>query len=322
MKKMPFKLVTKDYDYYSPITYGDVVAEGLDLDYERDTANVLDRTLTDASIQAGEIPFGRYISAIAQGNAPFVGLPVFPNRAFRHRCIFVRRGSGITRVEELAGKRMGCNEWPATGHVWTRAILPHHGVPIESVKWFVGSIDGAVLQRSQGKIPDYAQAVTDRNLLTMLEAGELDGLIAAHPPKAFYKKDGPLVRLLADYRGAEMEYYLKTKIYPTIHIVGVRNEVAKKDPWVVRSVFNVMDQARRKWQEERKKMPDATPWLIQELEDSIALFGEENWAPYGVEPNRATVQALCDELFRQGFVARKVDAAEVFAGFEAALKAG
>ena len=319
MQNIPFKLVTKDYDYYSPITYGDVRAEGLDLDYERDTANVLDRTVNDPSIQGGEIPFGRYISAIAQGNTPFVGLPVFPNRAFRHRCIFVRRDSGLDSIEQLAGKRMGCNEWPATGHVWTRAILPHHGVPIESVKWFVGTIDGAVLQRSQGKLPDYAQPVTDRTLQSMLLDGELDGLIAAHPPKLFYAKDSPLVRLLKDYRSVEMDYYRDTGIFPTIHIVGVRREVVQQHPWVARSVFNVIDQARRKWQEERKKMPDATPWLIQELEDSIALFGEENWAPYGVEKNRRTVQALCDELFRQGFCSRQVDAAEVFAEFEAAI---
>lgn len=321
MQKLPFKLVTKDYDYYSPLSYGDVGAEGLDLHYERDTAHVLDRVLTDPSIHAGEIPFGRYIAAIAQGGSPFVGMPVFPNRAFRHRCIFVRRGSGLTRVEQLAGARMGCNEWPATGHVWTRAILPHHGVPIESVKWFVGTIDGAVLQRSQGKLPDYAQPVSDRTLLAMLEAGELDGLIAAHPPKAFYGKDSPLVRLLPDYRSAEMAYYRDTGIYPTIHIVGVRKEVAQQHPWAVRSVYEAMDRARRKWQEERKKMPDATPWLIQELEDSIALFGEEYWAPYGVEKNRRTVQVLCDELYRQGFCARQVEAAEVFAGFEAALAA-
>ena len=319
MQKIPFKLVTKDYDYYSPITYGDVVAEGLDLDYERDTANVLDRTVNDPPIQGGEIPFGRYISGIAQGNTPFVGLPVFPNRAFRHRCFFVRRDSGLTSFEQLAGKRIGCNEWPATGHVWTRAILPHHGVPIESVKWFVGTIDGAVLQRSQGALPAHAQAVTDKSLQAMLLDGELDGLIAAHPPKLFYATDSPLIRLLRDYRSVEMDYYRNTGIFPTIHIVGVRREVVQQHPWVARSVFNVMDQARRKWQEERKKMPDATPWLIQELEDSIALFGEENWAPYGVEKNRRTVQALCDELFRQGFCSRQVSAAEVFAEFEAAM---
>ena len=317
---MPFKLVTKDYDYYAPLTYGEVLAQGLQLDYERDTARVLDRTLTDSSIHAGEIPFGRYINAIAGGGSPFVGLPVFPGRAFRHRCIFVRRDSGLHSIEQLAGKRIGCNEWPATGHVWTRAILPHHGVPIDSVKWFVGTIDGAVLQRSQGKLPSYAQAVTDRSLQAMLLDGELDGLIAAHPPKLFYTPDSPLVRLLADYRSAEMDYYRSTGIYPTIHIVGIRREVVRDNPWVVRSLYDAMDQARRKWQEERKKMPDATPWLIQELEDSIALFGEENWAPYGVEKNRRTVQALCDELFRQGFTPRQVEASEVFAEFESAMK--
>ena len=111
---MPFKLVTKDYDYYAPLTYGEVLAKGLQLDYERDTARVLDRTLTDPSIHAGEIPFGRYINAIAGGGSPFVGLPVFPGRAFRHRCIFVRRDSGLERLSDLEGRTIAFQNTAST----------------------------------------------------------------------------------------------------------------------------------------------------------------------------------------------------------------
>jgi len=186
---------------------------------------------------AAKFPRGRYLNAIAAGTANFVGLPIFLGRAFRHRCFFVRRDSGLTRFEQLKGKRIGCSEWPATGHIWTRAILPLHGVPIESIRWFVGSTDGAVLKRSQGDLPPHAQAVTDKTLLAMLLDGELDALMAPHPPKLFYTPNSPVIRLLADYRTAEKDYYRKTGLYPPIHIVGVRREVFEQHPWVARSVF-------------------------------------------------------------------------------------
>jgi 4,5-dihydroxyphthalate decarboxylase len=318
-EKIPCKLVTKDYDYLAPLAYGDVVADGLDLDYERDPANVLDRTFTDASLDAGEIPFGRHLNAIAQGHAGYVGIPVFLGRAFRHRCFFVRRDSGLESFEQLEGKRIGCNEWPATGHIWSRAILPLHGVRIEGIRWFVGTIDGTPVNRPQGNLPPHAQSVTDKTLLAMLLDGELDILMCAHPPKLFYSKDSPLVRLLRDYRSAEMEYFRRTGIYPPIHIVGVRREFYEKHPWALRSLFDAMDQSRRKWQERRKQMADSTPWLLAEIEDTVALFGSDYWAPYGVEQNLKAVQALCDAQFAQGLSPKRLDAGTVFTEFEAAM---
>ena len=316
---LPIKLVTKDYDYFSYLAYGDIRAEGLDLDYERDTERVLDRTLTDASIQAGEIPFGRHLIKLANGDRSFVGIPVFPGRAFRHRCFFVRRGSGLHSFEQLKGARIGCNEWPATGHIWSRSILPLHGARIEDIRWSVGTIDGAPLARSQGELPAHAQAVTGKNLLSMLLDGELDALMCAHPPKVFYTQDSPVVRLLDDVRAAEKAYYRDTGIFPPIHIIGVRREVYEKHPWVLRSLFNALDGSRRKWQFERKRMADSTPWLLAEIEETIAMFGEENWAPYGVEPNRKAVQALCDAQFAQGLISKQLDAGAVFAEFEAQM---
>ena len=120
--KLSIKLVTKDYDFFAPLACGDVSADGINLIYERDTPNALDRTLADASIDAGELSLSRQLARLASGDLSFVGIPVFPQRVFRHRCFFVRRGSGLTSFEQLAAKRIGCNEWPASGNTWSRAI--------------------------------------------------------------------------------------------------------------------------------------------------------------------------------------------------------
>ena len=312
------KLVTKDYDFFAPLACGDVVVEGIDLKYERDTVNALDRTLADSSIDAGELSLSRHLARLAAGDRSFVGIPVFPQRVFRHRCFFVRRDSGLDSFEQLAGKRIGCNEWPASGNTWSREILKHHGVKIESISWRVGSIDGKPSNRPQGNLPPHVKAVTDKTLLSMLLSGELDALMCPHPPKGFDEKDSPVVRLIANYRQAEMDYYRRTGMFPILHVIGVRQQVYEKHPWVLTSLFKALDASKKLSQANRKKLSDTTPWLIAEIEDATALFGAD-YFPYGVEAGRKEIQALCDEQLAQGLVSARVDAAITFTEFEAVM---
>ena len=313
------KLVTKDYDFFAPLACGDVVAEGIDLKYERDTAGALDRTLADESIDAGELSLSRHLARLAAGDRSFVGIPVFPQRVFRHRCFFVRRDSGLHSFEQLAGKRIGCNEWPASGNTWSREILKHHGVKIESISWLVGSIDGKPSNRPQGNLPPHVKPVTDKTLLSMMLAGEIDALMCPHPPKGFDEKDSPVVRLIENYRQAEMDYYRKTGMFPILHVIGVRQKVYKQHPQVLVSLFNALNESKQLSQSNRKKLSDTTPWLISEIEDATALFGKD-YFPYGVAQGRKEIQALCDEQLAQGLVTEHVDAAITFTEFEAELK--
>ena len=315
---VPIRLMTKDYDHVAPLACGDVVPAGIDLSFERDTPNALDRTLSDSSFDAGELSLSRHMSRLARGDMSFLGIPVFPSRAFRQRCFFVRSDSGLHSFEQLAGKRIGCNEWPATGNTWSRAILRHHGVRIEEISWRVGTIDGAPSNRPQGELPPHVEAVTDKTLLSMLLAGELDALMCPNPPKGFYAAGSPVVRLIRDYRQAEREYYRQTGIYPAFHIIGVRRPVYERHPWVLRSLFQAFDQGKARWQASRKQLADTTPCMLAEIEDTVALFGED-WSPYGIEPNRKVVQGLCEEQFAQRLNAQRLDAAIAFAEFEAVM---
>jgi len=320
MPNLPLKLVTKDYGFYAPLACGDVVAERIDLQYERDTPGALDRTLADSSIDAGELSLSRQMARLAAGDLSFVGIPVFPQRVFRHRCFFVRRDSGLNTFEQLAGKRIGCNEWPASGNTWSRAILRHHGVKIESISWLVGSIDGKPSNRPQGKLPPHVKAEGERTLLSMLLDGQLDALMCPHPPKGFDAPDSPVVRLVPHYRQVEMDYYRATGLFPVIHVIGVRRAVYEKNPWVLASLYRALDDSKKKSMAARKNLSDTTPWLIGEIEDATALFGKD-YFPYGVEANRKVMQALCDEQFAQGLVSEQVDAAIAFPEFEAVMAA-
>ena len=317
MAGVPIRLVTNDFDFLAPLALGEVVAEGADLRFER-TADALDRTLADASVDAGELSFARHLARLAGGDRSFVGLPIFPHRAFRHRCFFVRRGSGLRALTDLAGKRVGTNEWPATGNTWSRAALREQGVAIEGISWWVGSINGAPSNRPQGALPPHVQPCPPgRTLLEMLLNGELDALMCPKPPRGFHEPDGPIVRLLPDYRRAEQEYHRRTGVYPAHHIVGLRRGVFERDPWLAASLYRALDGSIRRWSAESRPLTELTPWMLAELEEVGALMGPR-WNANGVEPNRPMIQALCDELHAQGLIGRPLEAAAVFAEFEAA----
>lgn len=320
MAGLALTLVTKDYDYLAPLACGDVVAEDLDLKLDRDTAGALDRTLADRSIQAGELSLSRHLLRLSQGDRSFIGLPFFPYRAFRQRCFFVRRDSRLRDFKDLAGERVGTNEWPATGNTWSRAVLREQGVRIDQMWWWVGSVDGAPSGRPQGVLPAYVQsAAPGRALRDMLLAGELDALMCPWPPAGFDEPGSPIVRLVPDYRKAEQDYYRRTGLYPAHHIIGVRQELFDRAPRVVRGLYRALERSKTVWQTSRRSLAETTPWILADIEDATALIGHD-WHVNGVEANRTMLQAFCDEQLAQGLTATPFDVATIFAEFEETMR--
>jgi 4,5-dihydroxyphthalate decarboxylase len=318
MARLALTLVIKDYDYLGPLIAGDVTAEDLDLTLDRDTPRALDRTLADASIQAGEISFARHIARLAVQDHTFVGIPFVPARGFRHRALYTLEGSGITSIQDLVGKRVGTNEWPATGNTWSRAMIREAGVQIDSIRWTVGFIAGASAGRPQGNLPPYvADATGGKSLTAMLLDGELDALMS-QTPKEFYDPGSPIVRVFPDFRKDEQAYFKRTGVYPAHHIVGIRKDLADREPWVLRSLFNALEESKQRWFANRRKLAETTPWVLADIEEATAVIGED-WSPSGVEANATMTATLCDELYAQGLIATPVDPASVFSQFERAM---
>lgn len=313
---LPIRIVVRDYDHVGPLAKGDVRPEGIDLTLDR--VSPIARFLEDESFQGGEMSFSKYLIGLSNGDRSYVGLPLFVMRAFRHRCFFVRRDSGLASFRDLEGKRVGTNGWPDTGNTWSRAAMRLDGVSIEGISWWVGPIDESVEQafgHRSSVAPAGINAVPEgRTLAGMLLDGDLDAMMVPWPPSAFNEPGSPIVRLFPDFRAVETDYYRRTGIYPGHHILALRREMVEEHPWVAKRVFDAFEESRLLSQEKRLQLTDVTPWSLADLEETVATFGRD-WQPNGVAANRAMVETFCEEQHAQGLVTRKVDPDAVFAEF-------
>jgi len=323
MGHVAITLVMKDYDYLAPLACGDVAVSGVDLTLDR--RSPIARTLADPGIHAGELSFSHYLIRTSGGDRSFVGIPLFAYRAFRHRCFFVRRASGLSGFADLEGKRVGTNSYPDTGNTWSRAALREAGVRIERIDWTYGPIDAPsdahAARPALALPPNVRPAPPGRALRDMLVDGGLDALMCPIPPRGFYDAGSEIVRLIPDFRAAEQAYYRRTGLYPAHHIVGVRREVVERAPGVVRSLYRAIEASKAAWLAQRRALCETTPWMLADVEETVALMGAD-WAPHGLtDANRKMVETFCDEEFAQHLVERPIDAAGVFAEFERVMRA-
>jgi 4,5-dihydroxyphthalate decarboxylase len=308
-------IATRGYDYVLPLALGDVKVEGADLNLIR-AFDALERFRDDPTIHGGEASFSQYLHRIAVGDRSLVGLPIFIMREFRHRCFFVGRGSGLADVAQLAGRRVATDAWSASGNTWSRAILRGAGVPLESVRWLVGPVDPGDPPRPTGVLPAGVEAAPrGRALSELLLAGEIDAIMCPWPPRAFHDTESGMIRLYADYRAAEREYYRRTNIYPAHHVIVLRRELIEQHPWVAGSVFRAFVQARERSEQSHRVLHESSPWLLADLEEQAALMGTD-FKPYGYRENRAMVSAFCEEQFAQGLIREPLSPDALFADFE------
>jgi 4,5-dihydroxyphthalate decarboxylase len=230
----------------------------------------------------------------------------------------VRRGSKL-QAADLKGKTLGISEWRATGNTWTRAVLSDAGVRTQECNWILARTDHTKKQPPRDELPPNVTFGQDSDtLVDLLIAGKLDAFIAPLEPESFYEKDCPFIRLFDDYQSSERDYFQRTGIFPGHHIVCVKRSFYDKHPDLTRAIYQGMEDSKRNWDEYAKLFGQSSPWLLRDLEEAQELMGED-WRPYGIERNRAMIDALCQELFEQGLVPRRVDPSELFPEFEAAF---
>ncbi|MEZ4571740.1 MAG: hypothetical protein R2849_15675 [Thermomicrobiales bacterium] len=318
MEARTIKLVTHNYDVLTPMLSGDVVPNGIDLELDRSSSIGVFRT--DESYQAGEMSFSGYLRGLDSGDSSVIGLPIFIMRAFRQRCFFVKRGSDLGAIGDLAGKRIGTNGWPDSGNTWSRSLLRAEGIDIGGIDWFVGPIDGVTDQAfghqfSNAGFPENVQPVPEgQSLVGMLLDGDLDAMMVPWPPRGFYEADAPVVRLIPDYRSIEEEYARQVGFCPGHHVIGLHTSVVEEDPSVVQSLFAAFEASRKLTEERRLVLADTSPWLLADLERTNEILGPD-WQISGVEPNRAMIDRFCEELHAQGIVKRRFQPDEAFAEF-------
>jgi 4,5-dihydroxyphthalate decarboxylase len=316
MRQVPVTLITRNYAYVQPLANGDVRADGIDLQLIR-TWDALPRVAASSpEVHGGEASFGRYLLGLARGDRSLVGLPIFIMRGFRQRCFFVRRDSSLHELADLAGKRVGINEWPATGNTWARGLLREQGVDIRSIDWLVGQVSAGYKPVPNDPLPAGVRRETHRLLVDMLVDGAIDALVCPWPPAGFYAPDSPLRRLYPDFVRVEQAYFRRSGIYPGHHLIVLRRDLVEAHPEVVARVYHAFDEARKATESGFRAIAEILPWLLAEIEQDTRLLGED-LHPYGVEPNRRMIAAFCDEQVAQGLTPERLDPAGVFADFEA-----
>jgi 4,5-dihydroxyphthalate decarboxylase len=317
---LKLRLGCGDYDRTRPLFDGSVAARGIELECTSMIPHELFlRVLVEGDFDVAEISISNHTTLISRGNRELVGLPVFPSRVYRHGFIFVHADSGITRPEDLAGRRIGVPEYDMTAAVWVRGVLKHdYGVEPHELHWFHGGLDRPGRpKRIDVEPPPNIQLEAigpDQTLGEMLERGELEAAIAPSIPMVVKRGSPGVRRLFPDHRSVEIDYYRRTGIVHLMHTIVIRRELYERDPWVAQSLFEAFARAKAeayRWLVETGTPKVSLAWLQPAIELERAVFGPDHW-PYGFEANRRSLEALVTYVHEQGLAERQINAEELF----------
>ncbi len=307
-------------DRTRPILDGHVPVPGCRLiPLSGEPEDIFRRALRDQAFDISELSMGSHIVTTARGDSHYVGVPVFPSRAFRHSGIFVRTDRGIAGPEDLKGRRIGLPEYQQTAAMWVRGILAdRHGIGPEDVTWVVGSQEQAGgTERVAVTLP--ARIKVERiepsdTLNGLLAAGDLDAIVTPRPPSCFVARSAPVDRLFPDYPAAEADYFRATGFFPIMHCIAVRREIAAAHPWLPLELFRAFSRAKAGALAELQLvnvLRVSLPWVAAHFEATRAVLGPNPW-PYGFGANRDEIAAMTSYAAADGLASRVVDPAELF----------
>ncbi len=318
MAKLNLSVAVRDYDRTRPLSDGLVQIDGVDPVFMAlDPEEIFFRAFRHAEFDICELSMSSFTVKTAQGTCPYVGVPAFVSRAFRHTAIYVRTDRIKTPVD-LKGKKVGVPEYQLTANVWARAILEDdHGVKPADIHWIRGGlVDAGRLEKITITLPKGVKledAPEGRTLSSMLETGEIDAFIGPRVPTPFERGHPHVGWLFADPVAAAKDYFKRTGIFPIMHLIGVRRELVDRHPWLPGAVFKAFDRAKTIALE---KLSDTSstkvtlPFVEERLREARALMGQDFW-PYGVEPNRKTLETFLRHHHSQGLSPRLVTVEEL-----------
>jgi len=318
---MRLTVACADYDRTRPVIDGRVPIEGCDasihcLAHE----DMFVRALTLAEFDATELSFSRFALNVALGTTPYIGVPVFLSRMFRHSAIYIRLDRGIREPGDLRGRRVGVRDYANTASLVARGFLEDdYGLNARDVRWIVGDIDH--VERTNIRLPqlapgfDVCTAPTGQLLSKLLASGELDGLIDFQPPRCFVEGNAAVGRLFPDHQSAERDYFARSGIFPIMHVLVLRREIAERDGWVADHLYRAFGKAKDiavadLWSPGALKI--SLPWVSEEYRRTVDLMGRDFW-PYGIAANHTAIESIARYIHAQGLAPRQLAIDELFA---------
>jgi 4,5-dihydroxyphthalate decarboxylase len=303
------------YDRTQALRDGTIRPDGIDLTYlTMQPAEIFWRMLQYQEFDVSEMSLSNYTTLVSSGKCPFIAIPVFPSRVFRHGYFFINTKKGIEHPRDLKGKRGGVPEYSMTAGVYMRGLLQHeYGVKPSDVEWVQSRADR--LGHSRPADVKLTMAPPGTELGDLLERGEIDFMMTANNPLSFRRGSPNVRRLFPNYAEVEKDHYKRTKIYPIMHTVVIKREIYDRNPWVALSLYKALVRAKEyslNLLRETGSPKASFAWLQPLIEEEQAIIGPD-WFPYGIVENRPSIEALTQYTYEQGLTDRRVTVEELFA---------
>jgi 4,5-dihydroxyphthalate decarboxylase len=319
MPRLNLSVAIGDYDRNRPLIDGAVAIDGVDPVFMKlCPEEIFFRAFRSQDFDICELSLSSFTLKTALGTSPYVGVPAFVSRMFRHTSIYVRTDR-IREPGDLKGKKIGVPEYQLTANVWARAVLEDDfGVRPSDIHWIRGGIEHAG-RPEKIAVPLPADVRLDdapegKTISELLAEGAIDGFIAPRapaPPALGHPHVGWLFR---DPVAAATAYFTRTGIFPIMHLIGVRRTLAEQHPWLPAAVLKAFEGSKKQALAQLTDVSAAKvtlPFVEEQLKAARALMGEDFW-PYGLEANRKTLDVFLRHHHAQGLSPRLVSADELF----------
>ena len=320
---LKLKFACGEYDRTIPFRTGDILPKDIVLDYTPQAPELtFYEQMKDLRWDVSEMSMSAYVQMRAKGRDDLVALPVFVSRVFRHSALYVRTDSDIRRPEQLRGKKVGIGWYQMSGAVWCRgALMDDYGVKPSEITWVSGTeVEAAANADQVHQAADMVQGTrqTKPRLELMLENGEIDALLSVHTPRAMARNEGTIRYLFENCREVEEDYFRRTRIFPMMHTLVMKQSIYDEHQWAARNLFDAFEEAKDRAifnLYELNALSVAAPFIVYEVERTRQLMGMDYW-PFGVEANRHCISTFVRHLYDQEIISKKPDVSDLFLNLE------
>ena len=320
MSKLRLSMGCWNYDRTRGLMDGNIQPDGIDLNYlNMEVEETFFRMLRNREFDVAEMSLSSYSVSLFR-DSPFIAIPIFPSRFFRHSCIYVNANSGIKEPKDLIGKKIGNPEYQMTAPVWIRGVLSdEYGVPVDSVTYYTGGEEEPNRdEKLKLDLPSNMKVQSigpTQTLAQMLATGEIDALYTARMPSTFRTQPDKVKRLFENFVPVEQEYFTRTGIFPIMHTVVIRREIYEKNRWVAQSLYKAFAEAQQETYKdlyETAALKTMLPFLTAHVEETRRVMGDDFW-PYGFQKNEKTLETFLRYHFEQGLSKKLLTPKELFA---------
>lgn len=320
MNKLNLSIAVGNYDRMRPLIDGEVQIDGVNPVFMLlEPEEIFFRAFRHADFDITELSLSSFSVKTAADNCPYIGVPIFPSRAFRHTSIYIRTDRGIRSPEDLRGKRIGVPEYQLTANVWARLFLEEdHGLKASDFTWVRGGYEepGRV-EKINLNLPagvKVENAPEGQTISGMLASGDIDAVMGPRAPSCFEQGHPHIGYLFSDPQGAASDWYRRTKLFPIMHLLGIRKTLVVQHPWLPFAVYKAFDQSKAVALE---KLGDTSatkvtlPFVEDQLQAARKLLGEDFWS-YGFPQNQHTLDRFLQQHYDEGLSCRKLMPEELF----------